>query len=121
VRRPAPEDLAVRSVDRERDPVGRRDEERVVGRAVDRDAVEVDRGGVDRARQVDLLADERADVRGRDPGRVRIVVTAARVPAEARPVVGRARQRLARAGDAAGRATAASAGGEDDARDEDQS
>ena len=86
-RRPAPEDFPARRVDRERDPVGGRDEECVVGRAADLDAVQIDRGGVDRARQLHLLADQRPDVRSRDSGRLRVVVAAARVKAEARPVV----------------------------------
>ena len=77
---PAPEDVPARRVDRERDPVGGRDEERVVGRPVDRHAVQVDRGGVDRARQVNLLASQRAHVRRRDPGRMRVVVAAALRP-----------------------------------------
>jgi hypothetical protein len=106
-RRPAPEDVPVRGVDRQRDPVGGRDEERVVRRAVDGDAVQVDRGGIDRAGQVDLLANERAHVRRRDPGRVRVVVRAARVPAEPRPVGTRARDRLVRTRNTPGRATAA--------------
>jgi hypothetical protein len=68
---------------------------------------------------MNLLANERADVRGGDPGRVRIVVAAARVPAEACPVVARSRDRLLRAADAT-RRSAAPAGGEDGAGDEDQ-
>jgi hypothetical protein len=81
-----------------------------VGRAADLDAVQVDGGGVDRPREVNLLADERAYVRGRDPGRLRIVVAAAGVPAEARPVVTGGRDRLLRAGGADG----------DDPREKDQ-
>jgi hypothetical protein len=118
--RPAPEDLPARSIDRERDPVRRRDEECVVRRPVDRDAVEVDRRGVDRSRQTDLLAAQRADVRRGDPGRERIVAAAARVPAEAGPVAARRRRdRLARAGDAPGRSAAAR--GEQDPEDNEQS
>jgi hypothetical protein len=83
--------------------------------------VEIDRRRVDRARQVNLLARERADVGGRDPGGIRVVVAAARIPAEACPVVARRRDRLARAVDAARRAAAASAGGEPEPRYEDQS
>ena len=105
-RGPTPQDLPVRRVDRERDPVGRRHEERVVGRAADRDATEVDRRGVDRSREPDLLPPQRADVRGRDPGRVRVVVAAARVPAEAGPVTAGGCDRLMRASDAACRTAA---------------
>jgi hypothetical protein len=119
-RLPLPEDASVVGVDRKRDPVGRGEEERVVGCAVDRDAVQVDRRGVGRAGQVDLLAGERADVRRGDPGRVRIVVRAARVPAEAGPVGARSGDGLARGVDAAGRTAAATAGGENEPRDEDQ-
>jgi hypothetical protein len=117
-RRPAPQDLPVRRVDREGDPVRRRDEEGVVRRAADRDAVQVDRRGVGRARQMNLLANERADVRGCDPGRVRIVARAPRVPTEARPVLARSRDRLVRAGDAARFPAAATRGEEEPESDE---
>ena len=117
---PAPEDVPARCVDCERDPVGGRDEERVVGRPVDGNAVQVDRGGVDRAGQVNLLASQRADVRRRDPGRMRVVVAAACVPAEARPVAARGRDGLTGTGDAGGRPAATTAGSENGPRDEDQ-
>jgi hypothetical protein len=92
-----------------------------VRRAADRYAVEVDRGGVDRARQSDLLANERARVRRGDSGRVRIVVAAPGVPAEPCPVVTGACDRLASSGDATGQAPAASAAGEQNSCDENQS
>jgi hypothetical protein len=110
VRRVLPEDPAARRVDRERDPVRRRQEERVVRRVVDGDAVQVDQGSVDGARQPDLLPAQRRDVRAGDAGCVRVVVAAARVPAEARPVAAGRRDRRARARDSMCRSTAAAAG-----------
>jgi hypothetical protein len=90
-----------------------------VRRAADRDAVQVDRGGVDGAGQPDLLSGEGTGVRRRDPGRIRVVVAPAGIPAEARPVVCGGRDRLLRAPDTRGR-PAAPAAGEDDPRDKDR-
>jgi hypothetical protein len=84
----------------------------------DRDGVEIDRRGIDRAREPDLLADERPDVRGGDPGRLRVVVAAAGVPAEAGPVAPGDRDRLPRGVDASGRVASAACGEDDPCEDE---
>ena len=83
----APEDAAGGRVDGHRLPIGRRDEERVVPRAADHDAVQEDRRGVGRAVELDALALQLSRVRGGDARRVRRGARAGSVVAEPCPVV----------------------------------
>ena len=101
-RREAPELAAAVRVDRERDPVGRRDEDRVVRGAADRRVVHVDRGVVSCSREGDGAKLQVPDVRGGDPRREVGRIRALRVQAELGPVEQRRRDRGGPAGPGAG-------------------
>ena len=81
-----PQQPAAARVDRDRAPIGGGDHDHVAPRSRHAHAVQVDRRGVNRAGQRDLLRAEFAYIGGGDPGRAVCRVIALRVQAELRPL-----------------------------------
>src|SRR2546423_4383470 len=84
-----PQNRSVIGIDRQRLPVGCRNEERIVVAAADANSVQVDRRAIDSSIEGDLLAPHRTDVRSSDSRRVTRGARSSRVPPEARPIVRR--------------------------------
>ena len=96
-RRVFPQHRALIGVDRDRLAVRRGHEEDVVLGALDLDTVQIDRGGVHRTVESDLMPLQRGGIGWRDAGGIGRGAGACHVPAELRPITGRGLRPKARA------------------------
>src|SRR6202044_2473556 len=92
-----PEPRALIGIDRDRLAVRRGHEEDVVLGALDLDTVQIDRGGVHRTVESDLMPLQRGGIGGRDAGGIGRGAGACQIPAELSPITGRGLRLQARA------------------------